>query len=267
MKKRIFPIFLALAFLLTALAGCSKDTSDSKNTPNATDKGGSTPAITDKVDPTDSGGANPGGDDVNPGGDDVNPSGGDVNPGGGENTPADSDVYYIGDNGSVYLYAWLPEGLLDDIYPESQDGGCMAGAEYYDPSTEAALMFYAIIASGDFLQSAVDEAKADYDGAYSSDADLLFSYLRDNYMVAELGSDFPGDVDDGNVTLNGRDWRYCEAYAEVEGEGGVDLMLLFWMEGNDMALVMVSGIVEDPNSFDDVTDTLAAIVLSLQLNV
>ena len=184
-----------------------------------------------------------------------------------------SDAYYIGGNGSMDLYAWMPEALYDDLDAEYEDGFFTAEAECYDIDTDSDLFFLAILASDDYLQSAIDESRAEYDGAYSSDPDLLFRYLRDNffgeldngYLFGEyVGDDLDYDLDEGYVTINGRSWRYCEFYAEAE-DAGVDLALLFWMEGSDMAAMVIGGIAEDPNGYGDMSDILTDIAYSVTL--
>lgn len=175
-----------------------------------------------------------------------------------------SDAYYIGGNGYVDLYAWMPDGLYDDLYTDYEDGGFTATAEYHDDRANADLMFYTVAASGDFLQEAIDEAKADYNGSYSSDADLLFCYLRDNFLISSLGDDFPGNVGEGYETINGREWRGCEVYAEDEG---IEFVLLFWMEGDDMVMVMVGGYVERSGGYDNMTDIVGNIMYSLELDI
>lgn len=271
MKKRLFSLLLVLALMLTMLAGCGAPTTSSEppstetgtnstEAPSTPDAGGSTP--TEAPSKPDAGGSAP----VETARNDT-PTNGVETPnitaapsGGGS---SDSNGYYIGGNGSIDLYAWLPEAMYDDLYAENEDGGFIAAAEYSDSGTQLSLL--AVIASGDYLQEAIDEAKAEYSGDSSSDADVLFSVLRDNYVAAELGDDFPGAVDEGYLEINGVNWRYYEAYAEVDDEGA-DLALLFWMEGGDMVLVMVIGVAEGSGSFDAMTDTLAAVVTTLRLD-
>lgn len=178
-------------------------------------------------------------------------------PNGGSNT------YYIGSNGSIGLHAWLPYSLYDALDFDYEAGGFIAQAECYDDSIGADLRFYAVAASGDFLREGVNEARLDYDGAYSSDADLLYRYLRDSFVASGLGDDFRGGISEDYITINGRDWRGCEAYTYTNTD---DFVLLFWMEGDDMVLVMVGGTVEDSGSYDDWSNTITAIIYSLKLD-
>lgn len=178
------------------------------------------------------------------------------------NAPSDLEAYYIGANGSIALYAWMPEALYDSLSFNYEKELIMIGAECYDEYAGADLKFSALAASDKALRETINNAKADYSGAYSSDADLLFNYLRDNFIASELGSNFSGDINDDYRTISEREWRFCEAY---DGKG-VSRVLLFWMEGNDMSFVMVGGTVKGSGSYDDMTGIVADIISSLKID-
>lgn len=179
------------------------------------------------------------------------------------NVLPDLDAYFIGSNGSMDLYVRLPEALYDGLDRRDFEGGGFSAQmeDYYDGSG-LHLAFYSGLASGDYLREGIDHSRREYAGVFGTDADLLFRYFRDELMGAGLDSDFPGDVGEGYETINGREWRGCEAYARDEG---IDLVLFFWMEGDNMAFVMVKGTVEDPGSFDDMA-IITDIVYSLKLD-
>ena len=174
------------------------------------------------------------------------------------------DSYYIGGTGSISLYAWLPDTLYYNMDSDYDDGAFMAQSQSYDYSSSTAMIFYAVLASGSALQDAVNEARAAYSGSYSSNSDLLFRFFLDNYLYPNIG-DFPASINESDLTINGRNWRLCEAAADT-GDESVEFVLLFWMEGNDMALVMVAGDMEGNGDFDDVFDTIVDIVYSLELH-
>ena len=177
--------------------------------------------------------------------------------------PSPSTNYYIGGTGSISLYAWLPDALYYNMDSDYDDGAFMAQSQSYDYSSSTAMLFYAALASGSALQDAVNEARAAYSGSYSSNSDLLFRFFLDNYLYPNIG-DFPASINESDLTINGRNWRLCEAAADT-GDESVEFVLLFWMEGNDMALVMVAGDMEGNGDFDDVFDTIVDIVYSLEL--
>lgn len=179
------------------------------------------------------------------------------------NTPSDMEAYFIGANGSVALYVWLPEVLYENLNVNNDKGSFSAQAECYNYGVDTHLMFAAAAASGNALQEGIDEAKAGYDGIYSSDADLLFNYLRESFIEAALDNDYSGDIFDGYETINGREWRYCQTYSE---ESGLALAMLFWMQGDDMVLMAVGGTVESSGSYENMTDTLRNVISSLRFD-
>lgn len=186
----------------------------------------------------------------------------------------DEGVYFIGSNGSIGLYAWLPETLYDNLDIDYEYGGFATEAEYYDYDTGTNLLFMTMLASDDFLQEGIDEARENYNSVYGSTADLLFCYLRDSvlsgldsgYFFREyLGDGLYYGVDEGDITINAQDWRYCVVYGNA-GNTEAYLWLYFWMEGDNMAFVLISGIAEDSDSVYDMSDTLAEIGISLELD-
>lgn len=194
----------------------------------------------------------------------------------GGSSASTSDAYFIGDNGSIALYAWLPEELYGELGANVADDGFTAVAQYYDYDAGTALIFSTVLSSGGNLYDAIEAARGDYGGAYSSDADLLFSYLRDNFLIGSLdsgyiagvyiGDDLDYNVYEDDMTVNGRTWRYCDVYI-YEGDGGAYVSLMFWMEGDDMALVIIGGIAEDYGNgvADELDEAVFDIIFSLEL--
>lgn len=184
------------------------------------------------------------------------------------------DAYFIGDNGSIGLYAWLPEGLYDDLDINKEDEGLIVSADYYDSSIDSEILFYGFLISGDSLQEGIDDARESYDGNYGSDADLLYSFFRDSmlidglengYLVDEYIGDVEYDVDEDEMTVNGQTWRYCDVYLSAE-DGEAYISLMFWMEGDDMAMLIIGGISEDSDGAIDMYADLYSIIYSLELD-
>lgn len=181
--------------------------------------------------------------------------------------PSNDDVYYISGNGSIDLYLWLPEEMYDDIDIDREDEAVMASVDYYDYDNDSELVFYSILASGDDLEIIVDEAQSEYN--YGSDADAVYEYLRDNIFInllEELGGDTDYTFDEGDVDINSRNWNYCDLYME-EGDAQVYMAMLFWMRGDDMAVVFIGGNAEDYTSFDVSEFILDNIIYTLELDV
>ena len=167
------------------------------------------------------------------------------------------ELYYIGGNGSIDLYAWLPDALLYDLDYESQSEVFMAAAEGTDYSSGANLVLYTALISGATLQEGIEEARGGYSGTYNSYADLMYRYFRDGYVATILD-----DLDEGYEMINGRNWRYCQYYQQ--GDGGY-FVLLFWMEGNDLALVTLAG-TGNASNYSDMVNTIVDVVYSLRLD-
>lgn len=195
--------------------------------------------------------------------------------GGDTSISTNTNASYIGGNGSIDLYAWLPDALYDDMDIDRDDGSLIAMAEHYDSDIGAQLIFYSILASGDTLQSAIDEARSSYGGT-SSDADLLYDFLREGYLIGDLDSGYLGgvylgddldyDIVEDEMEVNGRTWRYCDVYLS-EGDEEAYMSLMFWMKGDDMAIVLIGGIAEDSGDSFDMYSTLYEIIYSLELDV
>ena len=174
--------------------------------------------------------------------------------------PSPSDTYYIGGNGSIDLYAWLPDGLYGDLQTLGYDDGYLSEyARFYD-GAGTDLRFEVVLASGEFLQEGIGEAQEEYAGTYSSTADLLYRVLRDDCI--------PYGVDDytlneGYTVVNGRNWRRCDV-SYYDDEHFYE-SLLFWMEGDDMAVVLAGGSVEDADGYDVMIYTISNIIYSLEL--
>ena len=172
------------------------------------------------------------------------------------------ESYYIGGNGSIYLYGWMPDALYSSLSTQVETGGYIATGGYTDRSTGALMTIGVVIASDDYLQETIDEVRAGYSGAYSSASDLLYRYFRD-VMIASLGSDFPGDFDEGYDTINGLEWRYWQTQA-VTKDAAAEAALLFWMQGSDMVVVTLSWGVNGSN-YGDMDDIYMDILTSLEL--
>ena len=181
-------------------------------------------------------------------------------------SPFGPDMTFIGGTGSFDLYTKVPESIKDGISFNSYEGFSMMQESDDNENTGSSMILLSIVASGDVLQELVDEAKEDYTGNYSSDADLLYCYLRDNYVVSALGDDFPGDTDEDTLDLNGLTWRYYEIYAEAEGET-VDMALLFWMDGSNMALVMIGIDVKASSDYASMSTAMTDFVSSLTIDM
>lgn len=190
---------------------------------------------------------------------------------GGTDVPA-MDGYYIGDNGSISLYAWLPDELYG-VLDSNRDSDLFIGeAMSYDSNT--ALIFTAILSSGDNLQDAINSAKAAYTGTYTSDADLLFQFFRENLVTnglsaGYLGGEYLGDDLDYQIyederSNNGQNWRLCNILISAE-DGEAYVAVCLWMEGDDMALVIIGGIMEGDGAADvyepvfDIVDSLMVV--------
>lgn len=175
------------------------------------------------------------------------------------------DEYYIGDNGYIGLYAWLPDGLYANLDTDDMDNTFIAMAEQ---DNDPKLIFYAVLASGDGLQSAVDTARLGYGGDYSSDDELLYRFFMDNFFVSSL-EEYLGDsdhsIEEDYFEINGREWRQCYVNAYENG-GEAWLSLLFWMEGDSLAIVLVGGIAEESYYVSDMYDCLYDMIYSLRLD-
>ena len=183
-------------------------------------------------------------------------------------------AWYSGDNGSISLRAFLPKSLYSNIDADHDDGVFSAMAAAYDADAAAELVFYSVLSSGDNLKEAVSTAKGLYTGAYGSDAELLYGFLRDSmvtsgleqgYLLDEyLGDDLDYSLLEDSIEINGVDWRYCDVYLSADGaEGYVSLM--FWMEGGDMAVVVLGGIAEDADNAAEMYNRVFEIMFSLEL--
>lgn len=182
-----------------------------------------------------------------------------------------TDASYIGGNGSMDLYLWLPEEMRDDLDTDRDDDNLLATAGYYDYDNGADLIFYSILSSGDSLEAVLDVARQSYGDTYSSDSDLLFYYLQDIIFVANLAnygmdsSDY--GMDEGDVEINSRSWRYCDLYI-AEDDTQIYMAMLLWMRDDSMALVFVGGEAEDAGPSYDISDfILDNIISTLELNV
>lgn len=185
------------------------------------------------------------------------------------------DVYYIGGNGSIGLSAYLPEEMYGELVGDQADGSFTAVAQYYDSNAGTALIFSAVLSSDDNLRDALAAAREDTDGNYVADDELLYSYLRDNFLLGGLdsgyislvyvGDDLDYDVYEDDMTLDGRLWRYCDIFINA-GDGAAYISMMFWMEGEDMALVIVGGVVEDPENSGSMYDEVCEIIFSLKLD-
>ena len=181
-----------------------------------------------------------------------------------------ADSYYIGGNGSIYLYAWMPDALYHNMDYNYDDGIFMAQSQSYDSGSGASFGFLTLLASGDTLQMAIEEAREHYHDAYTSPADLMFRSLQDEmlsaldegYVLDRYVGYMDYDLYEGYETINGRSWRYCEAYAEDAYAG---LTILLWMEGDNMAAVVMGGIAENSRGLDDLGSTLTSIIYSLEI--
>lgn len=196
--------------------------------------------------------------------------------GGGGTTGYDPDAYYIGGNGSIGLYAWLPDELYDGLDVETADGSLAAAAQYYDYDAGVAVIFSAVLSSGGNLEEAVEAAWEEVGGTpYGSDSQMLFAYLRDTFLLGGLdngyisgvyvGDDLDYDVVEDAMTVNGRSWRYCDVYITAD-DGIAYISMMFWMSGDDMALVIIGGVVEDLDYSDYMYGTVYDIIYSLDLD-
>lgn len=175
-------------------------------------------------------------------------------------TPDDSELetYYLGSNGPVDLYAWLPDALLYDLETDSSDDFLSAIATSYDYDSGAEIAFYAVLSSGDKLRNAVDQAKSDYGDVYGSDADLMFRYTRDLILVDSLENGYMLDIYldedleynlmEEYIDLNGREWRCCSAHVSGPGFMGY-IAFNFWMDDDNAAIVFTAGATESEDDY------------------
>lgn len=180
----------------------------------------------------------------------------------------------VGGNDYFGLHAYLPDALWYYMDADSDDDLFSATSSYYDYDIGAELLFSTILSSGGNLAEAVDTAKSVYNGTYGSDADLLYSFLRDSmisaldqgYFLDEyLGKGLVYTPDEGDIMFNGETWRYCDVYLYDEDmEIYAYMSMNFWMEGDNMALVILGGIAEGPAS-GEMYDILYDIMYSLVL--
>ena len=182
---------------------------------------------------------------------------------------------FIGDNGYIGLYADLPDSLWNNMDVDYDDEVFSAMSSCYDYDAGAELIFYGILSSAGNLRDAVDTAKGLYNGTYGSDADLMYSFLRDNMVIGNLdlgyfldeylGEDLNYSLDENVIMFNGRMWRYCDVYL-YEEDTEAYLSMNFWMEGDNLAVVILGGIA-DGSASGDMYGILYDIMYSLDLFV
>lgn len=192
--------------------------------------------------------------------------------------------YYIGGNGSMELYAYLPEEThYGPLTHDLVDEGFAANGVYYAAGTyygdDILLDFDALLASGDFLQEIIAGALENTEGSYGAVDELLYDSIRDNIIrdkcldqgEINIVGDFRGSkmtysLEEGNILIGSRYWRCCDIFSS-DGETEAYVRVIFWMDGYNMAVMVVTGVAEDSSRSDSMYNIVDYIINSVELEM